>query len=132
MEVIKGGLGEPDGGLLSAADIFAIDDVEYIDVPMPEWTPKGAEVPRKIRLRTLTHDELMAYTEELKDEKNAKQGNVLIVIRTAVNADGSPMFTRAQAELLSKKSAKAFTRLAREAGILNGVRKADADKAGKE
>lgn len=113
--------------LLTADEIFAVDDVEYVDVPMPEWS-KGEEV-RSVRLRTLTHDELMAYTDEIKDPEKAKQGNVLIVVRSAVKADGSPLFTHAQAAGLRMKSAKAFSRLARAAIKLNGVRQQEVEAA---
>jgi hypothetical protein len=113
--------------LLSLDDIFNSDDIEYKDVEMPEWKRADGTVGF-VRLRTMTNDELIDYSEAIEGE-GKKQANLMLVMYSAINGDGSRLFTMKQLEAMLQKSAKPFNRLARAAVELNGNKLPDAAAA---
>jgi hypothetical protein len=114
--------------LLSLDDILNADDVEYKDVEMPEWKRADGTIGY-VRLRTMTNDELIEYSEQIEHEDNKKQANIMLVMFSAIAADGSRLFTVKQLEVMLTKSAKPFNRLARAAVELNGNKLPDAAAA---
>jgi hypothetical protein len=106
--------------VLSAQEILASDDIEHVDVEMPEWKLPDGSIG-VVRLRSLSNDQLVEYTELIKDDDARRQGNVMLIYKCAVNEDGTPLFTKEHVLALQKKAAKPFNRLARAALTLNGV-----------
>lgn len=111
-----------DENLLTEEEILSADDLDYVDVPVPEWTPKGAAKPKCIRLRAMSAADGIKFTEEIGGEAR-KNGMVKILVACAIKADGSPMFTAQQLEALKKKNIRVFSRLQDEALKLNGFTK---------
>lgn len=105
--------------LLSADDIFGMDDLEPITLAVPEWDrgdKKGA-----VRLRPLSAAEIMAYIE--KNKKGSANGPVDILVMSAVDINGKPLFQNKREILdrVAKKSMKALTRIQAAAMKLNGL-----------
>lgn len=98
--------------LLSAADILAKDDVEVVDVEVPEW---GGTV----RLQGLTGAEAAHFVDVIAKDKSGSA--VKIVAMSCVDENGYKLFSEEQVERLKEKSLKALMRLQREAMRLNGL-----------
>lgn len=122
-EIIEMGKGM---GLLTAEEIIAADDIEYRDVPVPEWTPgyvKGGDVePRCVRLRTMTAAEAIEFATEFSSLDQAGRNAVIIVMiaKCAVDAEGNPLFSEEQVGSLRSKSFPVYNRLQKEVLDLNG------------
>lgn len=111
--------------LLTKEQIWAADDLTWEDVSVPEW---GGDV----RVKTLTGAERDQYeAESVKMEGNRRKmtGNLRarLVALTAINEDGTPMFTRADVMKLGQKSAAALERVFEVAAKLNGMTEEDMD-----
>lgn len=101
---------------LTAEEILAIPDVEYVDVTIPEWSKDGK--PGVITLRSMSANEALAYFDD-KD----KLGAVVAVAMSAWDKrNNKPLFTKQQVELLKTKRNKVFLLLQREVMKLNGWR----------
>ena len=103
---------------LTAEDIFNAEDIDYVDVTVPEWKRNGK--PGVIRLRAMSADEAIKFTEELRDNK-ASDSFVRIVAATAINPEtGDRLFKGDVAvhKLRAKKSG-IFIRLQKAAMKLN-------------
>ena len=114
-------LGSAAGPLSSAADIFAIDDLDTIDVEVPEW--RGS-----IRIRKLTAEEAITFGETV-DGPARRSANVRLVIACAVDDHGKSLFTKEHLEPLKRKSMKAINLIATEALRFNGLLKEDEGRA---
>jgi len=97
---------------LSAADIIETSDQQIIEVECPEW---GGSVS----LRSLTAGEAMTFVDAFKDNK--KDGPVRLLVMTAVNEEGKPLFTLDDLEKLKGKSLKVLMRLQKAAMEMNGL-----------
>lgn len=95
--------------------ILSASDVEYKEVNVPEW---GGTV----RLRSLSALESQTFAENFK--KGDKDGQVRLIIMSAVDEHGDPLFTEADIAALQKKSMKVVLRLQNAAMELNGLRDA--------
>ena len=110
---------------LSAEDIFAADDIDFVDVVIDEWKKGGK--PGVIRLRAMSADEAIKFTEALKDKAKGADSYVRIVAATAVkvNPDGTcgePMFQGDVAvHRLRQKKSGIFIRLQKAAMKLNNL-----------
>jgi hypothetical protein len=119
----------PATGLLSAAEILAADDLDFEDVPIPEWTPgyvAGAPdeenpEPRSVRLRVMTGDEAIQFTEEQDDPALARDTMIRLVATCAVDENGEQLFSPGEVARLKSKSFPIFKRLQRVAMLLNGL-----------
>ena len=98
--------------ILSKAEIFAIDDRKYDDVPCPEW---GGEV----RVRGLTASE-QAVISKLVFEEKKNEISMKVVQFGCVDADGERLFTTKDLEALGKKSYPVIERLGRRIMELTG------------
>lgn len=130
-------------GLLSADEILAGTDpsrLEYIDVPVPEWTPgygdpKAGDIkPKKVRLRVMTGDEAMEFADHQQalsvplqpgQPKPKRDSMIRLVCQCAVDNDGNPLFTEAQLTQLGGLSFAVLQRLQDAALVLNGFAKED-------
>lgn len=98
--------------LLARNAILAVVDQQTEDVDVPEWD--GV-----VRLRTLTAAEAIKFSEGVrKGEENAA---IRILLLSAVNEDGTPLFLDEDIPELKKKSMKVMLRLQRAALRLNGL-----------
>lgn len=110
---------------LTAEAILASDDIDYVDVEVPEWKINGK--PGVIRLRAMTAEESQAYNKANETSKGDGYGYVRIVAMTAINhKTGDRLFTEFQAALLKKKKSGIFIRLQDAALELNGLKDAAA------
>jgi hypothetical protein len=102
--------------LLTAEEIFAAEDIETVDVEVPEWKGKDGK-PGIVRLRTLSGEEASKFVQT--DQQN---GAVRVLFLSAVKEDGTPLFEdEASLEKLRRKSLKAIVRLQKEALRINGL-----------
>lgn len=118
-------------GLLSADEILAADDLDYEDVPIPEWTPgyrpgdASSDEPlvavRCVRLRVMTGEEAIQFTEDQENAETARDTMIRLVATCAVDERNEPLFTRDQVVALSAKSFPVFKRLQRATLLLNGL-----------
>lgn len=126
-----------DSGLLTAAEILGADDLDFVDVPVPEWTPgyvkpkpgeeeDEAQIVKAIRLRTLTAGESIDFAEASPQAKMDRI--VALVARCATDENGEPLFTEQQAKQLRTKSWPVWSRIQTAFLVLNGL--AEEDDAG--
>lgn len=108
---------------LSAEDIFAADDIDFVEVEVPEWKRNGK--PGVIRLRAMNASEAIKFGEDVKDKAKLAESYVRIIALTAVkvNPDGTcgdPLFMGDVAvHNLRKKKNAVFIRLQKAAMKLN-------------
>lgn len=113
-----------NGKLLTADEILASDDRKTIDVAVPEW---GGTV----RLRALSGNGFADYAklcaERAKDSQDAyRMVRETLFHLSAVNDDGSPLFTEDQLQRLGDKSTACLDRCFQAAQRLNALSKAQA------
>lgn len=113
--------------LLTKGAILGANDLQTVDVPVPEW---GGPV----RVRTLTALERVRF-----NEANTKAGLTdmaafqgLLVIATVVDEAGQPIFDASDLEALNQKSSAAVDRVFQKAIELNGMGNKAVDDAEKE
>ena len=118
--------------LLSRADIIDAQDMETVDVDVPEW---GGVV----RIKSLTGQERDAFEASLfvgegaKRKQNLKNLRSRLVATTLVDESGNRLFSDDASVLeLSKKSAAALNRVFEAAQKLNGMTGAEAEALGKD
>ena len=108
---------------LSAEDIFNAEDIDFVDVTIPEWKKDGK--PGVVRLRAMDANEGIKFGEDMKDKAKIADSYVRIIALTAVkvNADGTcgdPLFVGDVAvHNLRKKKNAVFIRLQKAAMKLN-------------
>lgn len=106
--------------LLSKDQIWQAEDIQVIDVPVPEW---GGEV----RMRGLTGRERDDFEAKSVVQKGSdRQVNIRnlrarLVAACAVNEDGSALFEPSDVMHLGQKSAVALERLFDAARKLSGM-----------
>jgi len=114
-------------GLLSRTDIFAIDDSSYEDVEVPEW---GGTV----RVKALTGRERIEYEKSIVEQRGTKlrltlsDANSRLVQLAATDEQGRRLFSRADIEALSGKSAAALNRVVEVARRLAGLSDEDMEE----
>lgn len=97
---------------LSAAEIFAAQDLSEDYVTVPEW---GGDV----RLKQMTAFETMAMTKDMDAPENKGLGMYVILVHTARNEDDSHLFTVDDIEKLKLKNFNVLNRLQTAALKLN-------------
>lgn len=103
--------------VLSREEFLGIDDVQYKDVAIPEWGNGHV-----VRLRTLTAAAALDFAESSKEDKASA---IRLIIASAVNEGGDPLFTGADVERLRKMSMKIVLRLQNAAMVLNGLKEGE-------
>lgn len=113
--------------LLSRDAILAVDDRDYDEVSIPEW---GGSV----RIRSITGAQRDAYEQSLMQQRgNSRQMNLRnarakLIVLCAVDERGSPLFTEADVNALSRKNAKPLDRLFDACRKIAGLSDDDMDK----
>ena len=116
--------------ILTFDQIAAADDLQTEWVPIPEWAPKDAGVNRGVYgvfVRSLTGKERADWQQAsvLGNGKNAtinfQQTTVSLVVNACVDADGKPIFTKAQANDLRRKNSAILERISDVAMRLSGI-----------
>jgi hypothetical protein len=115
--------------LLSADEILGADDLDYIDVLVPEWTPPGQE-PASVRLRSMSAGTAMQFAVDVADGQKRQQAMVRLLVECAIGEDGEPLFAEEHLEALQSKSFKVFQRLQNEALKLNGFATEEGEEEG--
>ena len=114
-------------GLLSRSDIFAVDDSSHEDVEVPEW---GGTV----RVKALTGRERIEYERSIVEQRGTKlrltlaDANSRLVQLASVDEQGQRLFSRADIEALSGKSAAALNRVVEVARRLAGLSDEDMEE----
>ena len=104
---------------LTAEQILEMDDLNTMDVEVPEWPIDGE--PGIVRLKTLSAREALTFQKQMQVNSKAREdAMVSIVVLSAVDENGERLFNQKQVELLRDKSVKVFTRLQTAAMELNG------------
>jgi hypothetical protein len=104
---------------LTAEQILEMDDLNTMDVEVPEWPIDGE--PGLVRLKTLSAREALTFQKQMQVNAKAREdAMVSIVVLSAVDENGERLFNQKQVELLRDKSVKVFTRLQTAAMELNG------------
>lgn len=98
---------------LTAAEILAAADIRYEVVDIPEWGGR-------VRLRTLTGDESVKFTETVEKNKGKSGGAALIISLAAVDDDGKAIFTEDQVKALQAKSLRPLNVLQKVIMKMNG------------
>lgn len=114
-------------GYLDRAAIFAVPDLQYEDVYVPEW---GGTV----RVRGLTAAERDAYEASILDQRgrgtrvNMRNARAKLVVLSVVDGEGRRVFADGDAEPLGEKSAAAIDRIFAVAARLSGITDRDMEE----
>jgi len=112
---------------LTRSDILEADDTRYETVACPEW---GGDV----RLRSISGAKRDAYESSLMEERggsrkmNLRNARAKLIILTAVDEDGRPLFTADDLRALGAKNAAPLDRLFDAARKLAGMSDDDVEK----
>jgi hypothetical protein len=98
--------------VLSATEILEADDIQVVDIDVPEW---GGVV----KLRPMSAEESIAYNEAVK-AGDKRHGAVILASTCLVDEEGKKLFTEDQARGLVKKSLAALLRIQKVALKVNG------------
>ena len=120
--------------LLSAASILAASDLVEETVEVPEW-PNEDGTPGRIRFLQMTADENIQWTKDMADEAiggpAGENGMFLMVVYSAVDADGKRLFTLEDIIRLRAKSFHVIHRLQQVAMRLNQMSSQAREELGK-
>lgn len=111
-------------GYLKRDAILAASDLQFEDVPVPEWNGK-------VRVRGMTGEERdlweAALLEGRTDDKkqNARNVRATLVSLTVVDETGARVFSEADVVALGKKSVKALQRIYNVAQRLSRITEED-------
>jgi hypothetical protein len=108
---------------LKREQILKASDIKTIEVEVPEW---GGTV----RVRTMTGQARQEFQEAVNTPKGKLPKNMIeaLVIATAVDDSGEPLFSAADLKEISKKSSIALNRVFEAAAELNGLTDKSVDK----
>ena len=118
--------------LLTREQILAIDDLERVEVPIPEWG--GA-----VYVRILTGAErdfvsgcmLDADGTLLPAQERLKHYRARVVALSTCDAQGTALFTLADLEALSRKAGRALDRIVEAAEKLNAMTASEVEQLAK-
>ncbi len=116
--------GETGGELLTREAILSADDLGFELVDVPEWGGK-------VRIRALSGVERDRFEAEISGNgKRLKLDNVRakLVATCAVDAEGGPLFSKADVTALGRKSAAGLNRVFESAQKLSGLTDGDVDE----
>ena len=121
--------------LLTRDDILNAKDVQYEDVPCPEWAPEGTDpnnaVARCASLGAKAYQELAADQVDAEgNEIAAARASVFerVCARGIVNEKGDRIFTDADVVALGKKSHAPIQRCYRVIARLSGMSKTEQER----
>lgn len=104
--------------LITAEDIEGAADAAFLDVEVPEWTPKALREQgkiKKIRLQCMTAREAIEFTKLSGDPARRDEAMIRVVQLCAVDEKGEKLFTEKKLEALGKKSFDVLNRLQHDA-----------------
>jgi superfamily I DNA/RNA helicase len=110
--------------LLTREQLLNQDDRKTIEVKPPGWD--GA-----VRLRTISAAEREAWEQRAREEIERGQFYADFLIMCAVDENDRPLLTKDDAEMITRKSARALKFLFDEAQKLNGMGTAAEEEAKK-
>ncbi len=112
------------GKMLTKEQIFEADDLETVDVPVPEWGGR-------VRVRTISGSERDRFEQETMQFNSGNRTVNLIDIRARfcvlclVDEAGKRLFNESEIRRLGQKSGKALDRVFDAAQKLNGLSETD-------
>jgi hypothetical protein len=110
--------------VLTAEEILGAQDVTFVDVIVPEW--KRGDEPGIVRLRSLTGEEAVQFSEVAQSKDRKGDAAALILATSIVDDDGDNLFTPDDVKRLKKKCLPAIVRIQEAALELNGLNKESA------
>lgn len=106
--------------------IFAIEDIEYEDLVIPEWKNQV------VRIRTLTGTQRDDWDRSIVEFAKKKRGRsreatikenlrARLIALAVVDGNGKPLFTPKDVQRIGRKSAKALDRIFDRASEMSGI-----------
>lgn len=108
---------------LSAASILAAEDLIVHEEEVPEWPDPATGLPGIVRLMQMSAEESFNFTQKVEQDGN--NGMFIMLRYSAVDADGTLLFTDEDIVKLRKKSMKVLNRLQQICLSMNGMRGED-------
>lgn len=105
--------------LLTKDAILGADDLRTVDEPVPEW-PDETGAAGIVRFRQMSAEESMKITNLMIGEVG-KDGMFIMLVASAIDDAGNPLFTMEDVPALRKKNFKVLDRLQRVALRLNSM-----------
>lgn len=105
--------------MLSKTAIFGAPDLKTEDATVPEW-PDESGSPGIVRFKQMTAEQQSALNKKI--ENNPDDGMYLMIIASAIDADGKPLFTEEDIPALKQKSMRVLNRLQNICLRLNSLR----------
>lgn len=102
--------------LTSALDILQIDDLEVMEVSIPEWGKDAV-----VLIRRLSADEVIKFVADKGKDEVRKDAAIKLLILSVVDESGQRIFDESHIEGLKKKSMKAILRIQEAALEHNGM-----------
>ncbi len=104
--------------LLTAREVLKANDLNTDDVHVPEWGDDAC-----VRVKTLTCAEHAVFAKRVVNEKDDATVLAYLVLASAIDVDGSPLFAATDLEALLGKSSPAVKRIGKASMVLNGLNK---------
>lgn len=105
--------------LLTREAILAAEDIKIDTVTVPEW-PDAEGQPGLVRLRQMSAEESMGLTRLMVGDAG-KDGMYIMLVASAIDEEGNPLFTMEDVPALRKKNFKVLDRLQRIALSMNSM-----------
>lgn len=118
-------------GYLTAEELLSCATRRYLEFRLPEELP--AVGGRRIRLRSLTEAEQSAYEMEILTKKGGVRRQRLgdakrrLIVATVVDAQGKPLFSRADVDRLAEIDGQIVELIAKEAQKHIGIDELDVE-----
>ena len=108
--------------MLTREQILNADDMQHVDVEVPEW---GGSV----RVRTISGRERQRFQKMAQvDGETAEDFMEKLIVASACDEAGNPLFTVEDVKALSEKSAIPLERVFGEVARLNGLTQESRDE----
>lgn len=111
--------------LLSKESILRAEDLKVVDERVAEWPDTDGQ-PGVVRFRQMSADESMKITKLMVGESGA-DGMFIILVASAIDEAGEPLFTMEDIAALRGKSMKVLNRLQRVCLRLNSMIDSEVD-----
>jgi hypothetical protein len=121
-------------GLLGKGQIQNVNDVQWEDIPVPEWDDAAEDGKAMVRIRGLSGDEVDKYEASLmrlrkgKPDLAIQSATARLVAWCLVDENMSRLFVNEdEVKELGKKSGRALQRCFDKAAELSGLRPGDVE-----
>ena len=111
----------------SKEEILTANDLQYEDVPVPEWGPD-----KLVRIRSLTaeeRDEFEVFMSRVASGLEQANVRAHLAALTLVDSEGKRLFSVAEAPVLGQKNAQALQRVWLASIKLSGIARKSVEEA---